>query len=81
MDALNFLTFVAGLSITIIGYFLKQTMSDLKSVKEISYETRSKLNVLENDYINKVEALNNKFDMLNDSIRELTKEIKNMTRK
>ena len=81
MDALNFLTFVVGLSITIIGYFLKQTMSDLKSVKEISYETRSKLNVLENDYINKVEALNNKFDMLNDSIRELTKEIKNMTRK
>jgi len=81
MDALNFLTFVAGLAITIIGYFLKQTMSDLKSVKEISYETRSKLNVLENDYINKVEALNNKFDMLNESIRELTKEIKNMPRK
>ena len=81
MDAINFLTFVAGLSITIIGYFLKQTMSDLKSVKEISYETRSKLNVLENDYINKVEALNNKFDMLNESIRELTKEIKNMPRK
>jgi len=81
MDAINFLTFVAGLSITIIGYFLKQTMSDLKSVKEISYETRSKLNVLENDYINKVEALNNKFDMLNDSIRELTREIKNMPRK
>jgi len=81
MDAINFLTFVAGLSITIIGYFLKQTMADLKSVKEISYETRSKLNVLENDYINKVEALNNKFDMLNESIRELTKEIKNMPRK
>lgn len=81
MDALNFLTFIGGLSISIIGYFLKQTMGDLKSIKEISYETRSKLNVLENDYINKVEALNNKFDMLNESIRELTKEIKNIPHK
>ena len=81
MDALNFLTFIGGLSISIISYFLKQTMGDLKSIKEISYETRSKLNVLENDYINKVEALNNKFDMLNESIRELTKEIKNITHK
>lgn len=81
MDAINFLTFVAGLAITIIGYFLKQTMGDLKSVKEISYETRSKLNVLENDYINKISQLNNKFDVLNESIKELTREIKNMTRK
>ena len=81
MDALNFLTFIGGLSISIISYFLKQTMGDLKSIKEISYETRSKLNVLENDYINKVEALNNKFDMLNESIKELTREIKNITHK
>ena len=81
MDALNFLTFIGGLSISIIGYFLRQTMADLRSVKEIAYDTRAKLSVLENDYINKIEQLNSKFDMLNESIKELTKEIKNINRK
>ena len=80
MDAINFLTFIGGLSISIIGYFLKQTMADLKSVKEISYDTKAKLSVLENDYINKIAQLNNKFDILNESIKELTKEIKNISR-
>jgi hypothetical protein len=80
MDAINFLTFIGGLSISIIGYFLKQTMADLKSVKEISYDTKAKLSVLENDYINKIAQLNNKFDILNESIKELTKEIKNINR-
>jgi peptidoglycan hydrolase CwlO-like protein len=51
-------------------------MNDLKQVKEIAYETKSKLKVLENDYLNKIDQLNNKFDMLNESIKELTKEIK-----
>jgi uncharacterized protein YlxW (UPF0749 family) len=81
MDAINFLTFVAGFVISIIGYFLKQTMNDLKSVKEIAYDTKAKLSVLENDYINKIAQLNNKFDILNESIKELTKEIKNINRK
>lgn len=81
MDALNLLTFIGGLSISIIGYFLRQTMADLRSVKEIAYDTKSKLSVLENDYINKIEQLNSKFDMLNESIKELTKEIKNINRK
>lgn len=81
MDALNFLTFIGGLSISIIGYFLRQTMADLRSVKEISYDTKAKLSVLENDYINKIAQLNNKFDVLNESIKELTREIKNINRK
>jgi hypothetical protein len=81
MDALNLLTFIGGLSISIIGYFLRQTMADLRSVKEIAYDTKSKLSVLENDYINKIAQLNNKFDILNESIKELTKEIKNINRK
>ena len=81
MEAINFLTFIAGFVISIIGYFLKQTMNDLKSVKEIAYDTKAKLSVLENDYINKIAQLNNKFDILNESIKELTKEIKNINRK
>jgi hypothetical protein len=81
MDPITFLTFIGGLSISIIGYFLRQTMADLRSVKEVSYDTKSKLSVLENDYINKIAQLNNKFDILNESIKELTKEIKNINRK
>lgn len=81
MDAITFLTFIGGVSISIIGYFLKQTMADLRSVKEVSYDTKAKLSVLENDYINKIAQLNNKFDILNESIKELTKEIKNINRK
>jgi hypothetical protein len=81
MDTMGLLTFIGGLSISIIGYFLKHTMADLRSVKEIAYDTKAKLSVLENDYINKIAQLNNKFDILNESIKELTKEIKNINRK
>jgi hypothetical protein len=78
MKTIDILTFIGGLAVSIISYFLKQTMGDLKQVKEIAYETKSKLNVLEVDYLNKIDQLNQKFDMLNDSIKELTREIKNI---
>jgi peptidoglycan hydrolase CwlO-like protein len=78
METIDILTFIGGIAVSIISYFLKQTMNDLKQVKEIAYETKSKLKVLENDYLNKIDQLNNKFDMLNESIKELTREIKNM---
>jgi hypothetical protein len=78
METIDILTFIGGLAVSIISYFLKQTMGDLKQVKEIAYETKSKLNVLEVDYLNKIDQLNQKFDMLNDSIKELTREIKNI---
>jgi hypothetical protein len=78
METIDILTFIGGLAVSIISYFLKQTMHDLKQVKEIAYETKSKLKVIENDYLNKIDQLNQKFDMLNESIKELTKEIKNI---
>jgi hypothetical protein len=78
METIDILTFIGGLAVSIITYFLKQTMNDLKQVKEIAYETKSKLNVIENDYLNKIDQLNSKFDMLNESIKELTREIKNI---
>jgi len=77
METIDILTFIGGLAVSIISYFLKQTMNDLKQVKEIAYSTKSKLNVIENDYLNKIDQLNQKFDMLNESIKELTLEIKN----
>jgi len=78
LETIDILTFIGGLAVSVISYFLKQTMNDLKQVKEVAYETRSKLKVLENDYLNKIDQLNQKFDMLNESIKELTREIKNI---
>ena len=80
MGTPEILTILGGISISIISYFLKQTMSDLKAVKEVAYETKSKLSVLENDYLNKISQLNEKFDMLNESIKTLTSEIKKINR-
>jgi len=81
METIDLLTLIGGLAVSVISYFLRQTMADLRATKEIAYDTRSKLSILENDYINKIEQLNGKFDMLNESIKELTKEIKNINKK
>lgn len=81
MSTTDILTLIGGLMLTIIGYFLKRTMDELKEVKETTIDTRSKLAVLENDYINKVQSLNEKFDDLDDGIRELTKEIKELNKR
>ena len=72
------LTLLGGLSISVIGYFLKETMSDLKSVKSISFETKTKLQVLETEYMNKIERLNEKFDLLYDAIEKLTNKIETL---
>ncbi len=78
---LHLLAIIGGAIVSIIGYFLKTTMEDLKEVKTTSYKTKSRLDVIENDYINKIDQLNIRFDMLNDSIKELTAELKEMKKK
>jgi len=37
--------------------------------------------VIENDYLNKIDQLNTKFDMLNDSIKDLIVELKELKKK
>jgi hypothetical protein len=69
---------IGGLMFTIIGYFLKYTMDDLKSVKILSYETKSKLEVLQNDHMNKHANLTDKFDELKTALNDLTKELKEL---
>lgn len=81
MEVLDVLTTIGGLMMGIISYFLKMTMNDLKEVKQVAYETSTKLKVIQNDYINKIDRLNEKFDLLNDSIRDLTAEIKVMNKR
>ena len=47
MEMIELLTIIGGVMLVIIGFFLRQTMADLKSVKLMSYENKSKIEVLE----------------------------------
>jgi peptidoglycan hydrolase CwlO-like protein len=72
---------MGGISISVIGYFLKKTLSELEKIKEVAYDTKNRLNVLENDYSNKVSQLNEKIDDLQHTIKELTHELKEFNKK
>lgn len=75
------LLWIGGLLITIIGYFLKQTMEELKQFKNMAIETKTKLGLLELDHQNKYNHLNEKIDALYDAIKDLTLEIKDLNKK
>jgi hypothetical protein len=72
---------IGGIMLTVIGWFLKQTMDDLKSVKLLSYETKNKLDILQNDHMNKHATLTDKFDELKQALNDLTKELKELNKK
>ena len=78
---MTILTMIGGVMLTILGYFLKETMNDLKSVKLLTYETKNKLDILQNDHINKHANLTDKFDELKTALNELTKELKELNKK
>jgi hypothetical protein len=75
------LLWIGAILITVIGYFLKQTMEELKLFKTMSIETKTKLSLLELDHSNKYNHLNEKIDALSDSIKDLINEIKDLNRK
>lgn len=77
---LSIMTSLFGLAISIIGYFLKQTMDDLKVTMKQTNDNTNKLSLVELDYLNKHSNLNEKFDNLNASVKELTFEIKALNR-
>jgi hypothetical protein len=81
MAMIDILTLIGGVMLTILGYFLKNTMDDLKSVKLLTYETKNKLDILQNDHINKHANLTDKFDELKQALNELTKELKELNKK
>jgi len=81
MAMIDILTLIGGIMLTIIGYFLKNTMDDLKSVKILSYETKNKLDILQNDHINKNANLSDRFDELKTALNDLTKELKELNKK
>ena len=76
MEYTELLLTLLGIMTTIVSYFLKTTMDELKEVKGICYETKTKVNMIEVDYLNKLENHNGKFDTLNQTMKDLTQEIK-----
>lgn len=81
METIDILTLIGGVMLTIIGYFLKSTMDDLKSVKLMSFETKNKLALLENDHLNKHANLLDRFEELKIAITDLTKELKELNKR
>ena len=81
MAMIDILTLIGGVMLTIIGYFLKGTMDELKDIKNLSYKTKSDLDILKNDHINKYANITDKFDELKSAVVELTKEIKELNKR
>jgi hypothetical protein len=78
MEVMSVVATIGGILLSVIGWFLKRTMEELKEVKSLSLETSTKLKVLEKQYTLELEYLTDKFDDLNDTIKDLIKEIKNL---
>ena len=65
---------VAGVAIGIIGYFLNRTMIELDKVKENSEKNTIRISLVENNHIH----LTDKFDLLYEAVKDLTREIKSL---
>ena len=81
MEIIDILTLIGGIMLSVIGYFLKATMEELKSVKNLTYETKNQLDILKNDHINKYANITDKFDELKSAVVDLTKEIKELNKR
>ncbi len=76
MEMMTLLTMIGGIMLSIIGYFLRETMKDLKDVKTLSYENKKRIDLLEREYMLRFDNLTGKFDELKLTMSELIKEIK-----
>ena len=81
MSSTEIFMIILGTMTSIISFFLKKSMDDLKEVKNLCFETKIKVQMIEVDYLNKLENHNQKFDTLNQTMRELTTEIKALRNK
>lgn len=76
MEGLNIIPIIIGIVISIISFFLKKTMETLKEVEKQGIENKAKIDLVENNH----QHLNEKVDMLHSAIKELTNEIKNLSK-
>lgn len=75
---LALITLIGSVVLGIIGYFVRQTLLDVKQLKDEKASIASDLEVLKNDHLNKYHNLSEKFDELKEVMKDLTKEIKDL---
>lgn len=80
MESNDLLTLIGGIAISFISYFLKNAMNDLKTIKEVSYSNKNKIDLLEKEYMLKIERLNERITMLYDSIEKLNSNISELNK-
>ena len=67
---------IFGVLISIIGYFLKETMEDLKDVQNMAQETKIDLGLVKLDNKNKFDNLLEKIQQLFETNKEIISELK-----
>ena len=67
---------IFGVLISIIGYFLKETMEDLKDVQNMAQETKIDLGLVKLDTKNKYNNLLEKIEQLFETNKEIISELK-----
>ena len=72
---------IFGVLISIIGYFLKNTMDDLKDVQNMAQETKIELGLVKLDTKNKYDNLLEKFEQLFETNKEIISELKQIKNK
>ena len=77
---LNLAIFIGGILFSIVGYFIKRLIDDLKCVSLQTVSIRTELDVLKSEHKIRYDNLAEKFDELKLSIMSLTLEIKELNK-
>jgi hypothetical protein len=71
---------ILAIAVGVISYFLKSVIEDIKTVKNLTFENKSGLELIKNDYQNKIDHITEKFDELKQTMNDLIKEIKELNK-
>jgi hypothetical protein len=78
MGGIEIIGIVGGCMLAVVSYFLKRTMDEIKEIKDLAVGTKSRVEVLESESLLKNQYLNEKFDNLSATMKDLTQEIKSL---
>lgn len=78
MMEMDWMKITIGIVVAVLGYFLRETMQDLKSVKQQSHQNKANIDLLRLEYTNKFETLTEKVGELKETLSDLIKEIKSL---
>lgn len=80
---MDIVLYIGGVLLTVIGYFLNRTMRELDKLRDTTdeinvmvIENKSKIDLVDNNHSH----LNERFDLLYEAVRDLTIEIKNLSK-